>query len=69
MDKIKFNGLKIGQVIKNNKTSKNWTVTEFITSYSSVKKSQPDQYKVRLSNGMGKFIVVSVESLMEKYKW
>jgi hypothetical protein len=69
MDKIKFNGLQIGQVIKNNKTLKNWIVTEFITSYSSVKKSQPDQYKVRLSNGMGKFIVVPVDSLRKKYKW
>ena len=69
MDKIKFSGLEIGQIIKNNKTLKNWIVTEFITSYSSVKKSQPDQYKVRLSNGMGKSLVVSVDSLRKKYQW
>lgn len=69
MDQIYFEGLKIGLVVKNTKTSKNWMLTDFVISYSSVKKPSPDQHEVRLSNGMGKSIVVSVDKLRKNYTW
>jgi hypothetical protein len=65
----KFAGLRIGLMVKNNKTSKNWMITDFVTSYSSTKKQQPDEFKVRLYNGAGKHITISVESLNKNYKW
>jgi hypothetical protein len=64
-----FTGLKVGLMVKNNKTSKNWMITELITSYSSVSKQSPDEYKVRLSNGMGKYSIVSIDSLKKNYSW
>ena len=64
-----FTGLKVGLMVKNNKTSKNWMITELITSYSSVSKQSPDEHKVRLSNGMGKYSIVSIDSLKKNYSW
>jgi hypothetical protein len=64
-----FAGLKIGSMVQNKKTLKKWMITEFVTSYSSVKKQLPDEYKVRLSNGLGKNIIVTVDDLKKKYDW
>lgn len=64
----KFAGLTVGLMVKNNKTSKNWMITDLVTSYSSVKKQLPDQHKVRLSNG-AKHLLISVENLNKNYKW
>lgn len=65
----KFSELKVGLMVKNNKTSKNWIVTDFVTSFSSIKKQSPDEFKVRLSNGMDKTILVSVDVLKKNYSW
>ncbi len=62
-------GLKIGSIVKNKKTSKIWIVTDFVTSYSSVKKRTPDQFKIRLSNSMNKSILVDEKELNEKFDW
>jgi hypothetical protein len=64
-----FEGLKIGTMVKNLKTSKNWIVTDFISSYSSVKKSEPDVFEVRISNGIGKSQKISIDSLKKNYEW
>ena len=63
----KFSGLTIGQIVVNKKTSKRWLVTEFITAYSSVKSQSVDEFKVRLSNGGGKTVLVSVDALNKNY--
>lgn len=55
-------------MVKNKKTKKNWLVTEFISSYSSLNQSNPDVFSVRLSNGMGKTILVSVDDINTKYQ-
>jgi len=65
----RFVGLKVGLMVKNIKTSKNWMITEFVTSYSSVKKQSPDEFKVRLSNGTGRHQVISVEDLRKNFNW
>ena len=64
----KFSGLKIGQVVVNKKTSKRWLVTEFITAYSSVRSQAVDEFKVRLSNGAGTNIIVSIDALNKNYR-
>jgi hypothetical protein len=56
-------------MVKNNKTSKNWIITDFVTSFSSISKQSPDEYKVRLANGMGKYLIVSVDDLRKNYTW
>jgi hypothetical protein len=65
----KFAGLRVGLMVKNTKTSKNWIVTDFVSSYSSVKKSEPDIFEVRISNGAGKYQKISVDSLKKNYSW
>jgi hypothetical protein len=64
-----FSGLRVGLMVKNNKTSKNWIITDFVTSFSSIAKQSPDEYKVRLANGMGKYLIVSVDDLRKNYAW
>ena len=66
--KTQFAGLKIGQTVKNSKTSKNWIITDFISAFSSTKTKSPDEFKVRLSNGAGKTLLVSVEVLKKNYE-
>ncbi len=67
--KTNLSGLKIGSLVKNKKTSKTWIVTDFVTSFSSVKKRTPDQFKIRLSNSMNKSILVDEKELQDKYNW
>lgn len=67
--KINISGLKIGSLVKNKKTSKIWIVTDFVTSFSSVKKRTPDQFKIRLSNSMNKSILIDEKELEDKYDW
>ena len=64
-----FSDLKIGLMVKNNKTSKNWMITDFVTSFSSIKKQTPDVFKVRLSNGAGKTMLLTVDNLKKNYSW
>ena len=64
-----FSGLRVGLMVKNNKTSKNWIITDFVTSFSSIAKQTPDEFKVRLANGMGKYLIVSVSDLRKNYSW
>jgi hypothetical protein len=64
-----FSGLRVGLMVKNKKTSKNWMITDLITSFSSVKKQIPDEFKVRLSNGSGKTLIVTVDNLNKNYTW
>jgi|694.fasta_scaffold05898_23 hypothetical protein len=64
-----FTGLELGLMVKNKKTLKNWMVTELITSYSSIAKQSPDEFKVRLSNGMGKYVIVPIDKLNKNYEW
>jgi hypothetical protein len=63
-----FSDLKIGLIVKD-KTSKSWMITEFITSFSSTKKNSADEFKLRISNGLGKHKVLSVDYLKKNYKW
>ena len=49
MTTANFEGIKVGLMVKNIKTSKNWVVTDLITEFSSPGKSTPDVFKVRLS--------------------
>jgi hypothetical protein len=69
MTKTNFEGLKVGLLLTNIKTSKVWIVTDLISEYSSVGKSSPDVFKVRLSNNAGKSQSVSVDSIRKNYKW
>ena len=46
MKQEQFSGLRVGLMVKNNKTSKNWIITDFVTSFSSITKQSPDEYKV-----------------------
>jgi hypothetical protein len=69
MKQQEFSGLRVGLMVSNNKTSKKWIITDFVTSFSSISKQKPDEYKVRLANGMGKFLIVSVEDLRKNYNW
>ena len=64
-----FSGLKIGLMVKNNKTEKNWMITEFLTTFSSLKEREPDEYKVRISNGMGKSQIITLNNLKKNYNW
>ena len=64
-----FSGLRVGLMVKNKKTSKNWMITDLSTSFSSVKKQIPDEFKVRLSNGSGKTLIVTVDNLNKNYTW
>jgi hypothetical protein len=69
MKQKEFSGLRVGLMVKNIKTSKQWIITDFVTSFSSITKQAPDEYKVRLANGMGKYLIVSVEDLRKNYTW
>ena len=64
-----FLGLRVVLMVTNKKTSKNWMITDLITSFSSVKKQSADEFKVRLSNGAGKTLIISVENLNKNYTW
>jgi hypothetical protein len=69
MNAKQFTGLSVGLMVKSNKTLKSWIITDFVTSYSAVNKSNPDQFKVRLSDGAGKNTIVSVDALKKNYTW
>ena len=64
-----FDGLFVGLMVENKKTKKRWLITEFISSYSSLNKKQPDVFTVRLSNGMGKNLTIQVDELRKKFLW
>jgi len=64
-----FNGIKVGTVVQNIKTTKKWIVTDLITEYSSPGKSSPDIFKVRILNGAGKSMNLTVSSLSKNYIW
>lgn len=64
-----FNGIEVGLMVRSNKTSKTWIVTDLISEYSSPKKASPDIFKVRLTNGIGKSLNLTVSSLSKNYTW
>jgi hypothetical protein len=63
-----YEDLKIGLTVKNIKTAKNWMITEFSDSYSSVIRKAPDKLMVRISNG-NRYQIISIEDLRKKYTW
>lgn len=69
MEALHFKGLRVGLVVKNNRTQKNWMITDMKAGYSSVSLSNPDLFKVRLSNGNGKNLEVEVSQLRKNYYW
>lgn len=56
-------------MVKNKKTNKNWLITDFVSSHSTLNKKAPDVFSVRLSNGSGKSITVDVKELKNKFSW
>jgi hypothetical protein len=65
---VEFLNLKVGLIVKDKK-SKSWMITELITGFSSSKKTLVDEFKVRLSNGLGKHKIISVDYLKKNFKW
>ena len=55
-------------MVQNIKTSKNWMVTDFSESYSSVNKKTPDKLMIRITNGV-KFLVMPIDDFKAKYSW
>jgi tetratricopeptide (TPR) repeat protein len=53
--KTQFAGLHIGLMIKHKKTSKSWMITDFVTSFSSVKKQIADEYSMTKTGSLAHY--------------
>jgi len=63
-----YENLRVGSMVKNIKTSKNWMITDFNESYSNVNRKSPDKLMVRITNGI-KFQTITIEDLKKKFSW
>jgi hypothetical protein len=63
-----YENLRVGSMVKNIKTSKNWMITDFNESYSNVNRKSPDKLMVRITNGI-KFQTITIEDLKKKFNW